>query len=277
MPGNKNEDLEYIKGYKPHNSELQHVRILLHGPVGAGKSSFINSVDSALQGRIKGRASDDGACGKSYSTKYTTYRIPKENHTSFYPFVFNDIMGIEQDDAGICVEDIKLALMGHVRDGYKFKPETPLSDEDESYNESPTLNDKVHVLVCIVPADKLSITSDEVFKKLRKVRLAACDLGIPQLAVVTKIEEACFYTEKCVGNAYRSRYLRDMVEKVYTSQGFSRNRIFLVKNYHSEVSINDDVDTLILSTLKQIITYAEDFANDMQNLHEHGKSYPIKP
>lgn len=43
--------LQEVKDYNPL-SEGQQIRILLHGPVGAGKSSFINAVNSTLRGRI---------------------------------------------------------------------------------------------------------------------------------------------------------------------------------------------------------------------------------
>lgn len=44
--------LEEVKEYKPENEEVGHLRFLLYGPVGAGKSSFINSVTSSLVGRM---------------------------------------------------------------------------------------------------------------------------------------------------------------------------------------------------------------------------------
>lgn len=53
--------------------------------------------------------------------QYKTYKISKKTE-EWYSFVFNDIMGFEQSaDSGVHIEDIKLALMGHVKDGYQVK------------------------------------------------------------------------------------------------------------------------------------------------------------
>lgn len=39
------------------------------------------------------------------------------------------------------------------------------------------------------------------------------------------------------------------------------NRIFPVKNYHSEIDLNEDADMLILSALRKIINFGDEFIN----------------
>ena len=49
------------------------------------------------------------------------YKIYKDQE-NFCSFVFNDTMGFEKlPDSGVHVEDIKLALRGHVGDGYQVQ------------------------------------------------------------------------------------------------------------------------------------------------------------
>ncbi|KAK1877819.1 Interferon-induced protein 44 [Dissostichus eleginoides] len=79
-------------------------------------------------------------------------------------------------------EDIKLAMKGHVKDGYNFNPRSSLSENNQDYNRDPSLNDRVHVLVCIVPGSIAGMQDDSV-RKSREVRLAARDMGIPEIAI----------------------------------------------------------------------------------------------
>uniref|UniRef100_A0A8C4IWX3 G domain-containing protein n=1 Tax=Dicentrarchus labrax TaxID=13489 RepID=A0A8C4IWX3_DICLA len=231
---------------------LLELRILLHGPAGSGKSSFINSVDTLV----------DAVSHDSFTTEYKTNKIQKGEPGTFYPFVFTDIMGLEKDtNKGVGVEDIKLAMKGNIKDGYKFKPASTISKDDHSYNNNPTLNDKVHVLVCVVPANTIHLLSNETVTKMRDVRLAARDMGIPQLAILTKIDEACPEVKRDLRNVYKSKSLKK--KEFSVSLGIPLNCMFPVKNYHSEITTDDNIDTLILSALRQMTDFGEDFVNNL--------------
>ncbi|XP_072218981.1 interferon-induced protein 44-like [Leuresthes tenuis] len=258
---NNREVLKTVKGYKPP-TEGQLLRILLHGAVGAGKSSLVNSVQSVMRGRIYRQALADNTSGDSFTKEYKTYRIKKDDG-SYYPFVCNDIMGLSKH-GGVLVEDIKLALKGHVKDGYKFNPVSQLSEGDRHYNESPTSNDRVHVLVCVIPADTLSLMDDKVVEKFRSIRAEASNLKIPQLAFLTKIDLA-FPEVKDVKNAYRSRNVKAKMQKFSEDVGIPMNCIFPVRNYSEETEMNDDIDSLILNAMKHILQCGHDFLDFTQN------------
>ena len=47
---------EEVENLRPPSDSVDNFRLLLVGPVGSGKSSFINTVASAFRGRITQRA-----------------------------------------------------------------------------------------------------------------------------------------------------------------------------------------------------------------------------
>ncbi|XP_029968756.1 interferon-induced protein 44-like [Salarias fasciatus] len=258
--GNRNEDFDYVKNFKSC-SEAKYLRVLLHGPPGSGKSSFLNSVDSALRGRISTRALAATKYGSSFTKEYRNYKIQTENPGTFYPLVFSDTFGIEKGSGrGVDLENIKLILKGHINEGFKLLPgSTPT---EPYYNETPTINDKVHVLVCVVDATTVDLMENESVNKIKEVREEARELGIPQIAILTKIEEACSEVEKDIRNVYKSKSLKEKMRQLSVILGIPMNCIFLVKNYSEETKTDEVTDALILDIMRKIIDYGEDFLND---------------
>ncbi|XP_074513077.1 interferon-induced protein 44-like isoform X1 [Sebastes fasciatus] len=260
--GHNKSEQQFVEDYQPHNDEVQQLRVLFYGPIGSAKSSFINSVESLLRGKITVRASEDATFGESFTTKYKTYKIHKGRPGTFYPFAFTDIMGLEVGtNRGVCVEDIKLAMEGHINDDYTFNPCSKISEDNQYYNKTPTLEDRVHVLVYVISATTTRMLSAETVKKTREVRLAARDMDIPQLAILTKVDAACPEIKTDIRNVYKSKYLKQQMDEVNAAMGFTPKCIFPVNNYYSEIYTNDDTDTLILSALRRIIADGEDFVN----------------
>ncbi|XP_044222619.1 interferon-induced protein 44-like [Thunnus albacares] len=262
--GDKERDLQYVQNYTPAKGKVKHLRVLLYGPVGSGKSSFINSVSNVLRRRMSiPAAASSTTSDRSFTTKYETHKIRRGTSNSFYPIVFNDIMGLEEGTGqGVQAEDIKLAMMGRVKEGYKFNPVSALSDSDPGYNPSPSPDDRVHVLVCILSANAAEI-KESVLQKMKGIRETARDLGIPQMMMITKIDEACVETEKNLRNVYKSKYLKKKMKDFSSAVGIPMNCILSVKNYNEEINLINDVDTLILSALRLMIDFGDDFIHKM--------------
>lgn len=64
----KQELKNVIKNYKPDIKTVHQARVLLVGPVGSGKSSFFNSINSAFRGNMTSQAIA-GTAGKSVTTQ----------------------------------------------------------------------------------------------------------------------------------------------------------------------------------------------------------------
>lgn len=215
---------------------------------------------------MSGQALANSVSGDSFTTKYKTYKIPQKSPGTFYPFVFTDIMGLEgAANRGVCVEDIKLAMKGHMNDGYVFNPQAKLNSTDPHYNSCPTVNDQTHVLVCIISASTMSLMSQDFFQKMKEVRNAARDLDIPQMAILTKIDEACSEVQSDIRNVYKSKFVKKQIDELSQSLGIPLNCIFPVKNYHCEISRDEDIEQLILMALKPMIDFGEDFANNTES------------
>ncbi|XP_016521571.1 interferon-induced protein 44-like [Poecilia formosa] len=172
-------------------------------------------------------------------------------------------MGLEDGDGrGVRTDDIKLALKGHVKDGYKFNPLSSLSGGGLGYNSSPSISDRVNVLVYIHSAAQIK---SSILQKMREIRESANELGIPQLAILTHIDAKCSVFGIFLRNFYREN-IKTKMDDFSSSLGIPVNHILLVKNYSHEIQLNPDVDILILSALRLMIDFGDDYTKNSVSL-----------
>ncbi|XP_066517768.1 interferon-induced protein 44-like [Hoplias malabaricus] len=249
--------------------ELTQLRILLHGPVGAGKSCFINSVRSIFSGEIKRNIPEQSNAKKSCTKTYKSYSITNKRSETL-PFIFNDVMGLENiEDDGIHPNDIVNALLGHIKEGYKFNPVSPLSNKDVDFIHEPTLKDKVHCLVSVVPANSISRMDNGVIDKMEVVRKRAVGLEIPHLVIMTKVDaNVCPLVNEDLSQIYRSRKIKEKMGNCSDRLGPTMKCIFPVSNYHEENETNDTKDVLILTALLAIVKSANEYVEESLTSHE---------
>ncbi|XP_048395660.2 interferon-induced protein 44-like [Stegostoma tigrinum] len=251
----KQELLKIITDYKPYVSSVRKARVLLIGPVGGGKSSFINSVNSIFRGHVTHRTLV-GSGARSTTTVYTTYSF-RGIHGTSPPLILCDTMGLAEDtEAGMHSDDIISIIKGYVYNKYKFNVDCPFKVGD---NALKTIDEKVHCVAYVIDGSKATILSNEMKRKICDIRSRINELEIPQVVLLTKVDEECPMVGKDVETVYQSDLIEKKVMEVGEQLGIAVSYILPVKNYWSELELQYATDILILSAVVQMLRFADDY------------------
>ncbi|KAL1251382.1 hypothetical protein QQF64_019178 [Cirrhinus molitorella] len=254
--------MKMIRNHTPLMTSVSRVKILMIGPVGAGKSSFFNSINSIFMGRITSKAMS-GSAGTSLTTQFRTYPVKDGREKKPLPFVLCDTMGLEeQSGAGLDIEDINSILQGHVPDRYKFNPTAPFQPDEQKASRPASLQEKIHCVVYVIDATKISLMSDKLQEKLASIRRKVNSLGIAQIILMTKVDEACPLVEKDLQSLYLSSYIKSKVQEVSSRLGVPVSCVLPVKNYSQELELELNCDVLLLTALQQMLNFADDYLDD---------------
>ncbi|KAI3367551.1 hypothetical protein L3Q82_026409, partial [Scortum barcoo] len=249
----------HILGYKPDIKTVHQARVLLVGPVGAGKSSFFNSINSAFRGNMTSQAIA-GTAGKSVTTQFRTYNIKAGKGGEAVPLILCDTMGLEEKaDAGLDIEDLVNIYKGHIKDRYQFSPSAPLAADAPGYRYQVTLNDTIHCVVYVVDTCKVSLLNQNMLDKFATIRRKTNQLGIPQMLLMTKVDEACPLVSEDIKNVYRSVYIQRKARELSESLGIPLNCVLPLKNYSEELDLDQDSDILLFTAVQQMLNYADNF------------------
>ncbi|KAF5893561.1 interferon-induced protein 44-like, partial [Clarias magur] len=226
--------LKTLKAFKICN-EVKELRYLVYGPVGAGKSSTINTIRSIFEGRQFVNCLAAPGSTLSHTLCYESFRFANEEEA--FPFAFYDIMGAEAkgvENKGVQTQDVISALKGNIKEGYMFNPTTPVSEKNKYYINNPSLSDQMHCLVFVVPGDVATVVESDFLKTLNIVRKTASRMGIPQVVFMTRVDLTCSLVKNNLHNIYKSKKIRINMQKYSHALGVPVNCIFPVLNYHDE-------------------------------------------
>ncbi|XP_003201084.1 interferon-induced protein 44-like isoform X1 [Danio rerio] len=261
----REELMGFFRSHKPLLSSVNRVRILMLGPVGAGKSSFFNSINSIFMGYVTSKAMS-GSAKSSVTTQFRMYPVKDGHERKPLPFVLCDTMGLEeQSGAGLDIKDISSILQGHIPDRYRFNPVTPFQPDEQKSSRPASLLEKIHCVVYVIDATKISLMSEKLEEKLTSVRCLINSLAIPQMVVMTKVDEACPHVQKDLQNVYASSYTKMKVQEVSSRLGVPVSCVLPVKNYSQEIELDLNCDVLLLSALHQMLRLADDYLDDVDS------------
>ncbi|KAL3047225.1 hypothetical protein OYC64_021444 [Pagothenia borchgrevinki] len=259
--------MKTVSSYRPSCHEGTQARVLLLGPVGSGKSSFISSVQSVFNGRVTNRAMV-GTSSTSFTKKLQSFNIHGQKGEDPTGLVLCDIVGLGGGEmTGLTLHDVLSVIKGHAPEGQKFSPDQPVGSETVGYVKKPGLKDKIHCVAFVVDASKILTYPKGLGTTFRLLRKHISDLDIHQVALLTQIDQICPETAKDVTQVYKSGIIQEMMNKAGDLLGMSTSYVVPVKNYSSELDLNVNNDVLLLRAVDHILQYADLYFQDNAPQH----------
>ncbi|KAB5517140.1 hypothetical protein PHYPO_G00185980 [Pangasianodon hypophthalmus] len=241
---------------------LPRVKALLLGPVGSGKSSFISSIRSTMYNRIVHLPSI-GTAVEGFTQKMTTYDIRVNQRGPQSVLSFCDVMAIGDDDStGLSFSDALAVIKGHVPEGYKFQRGVTVSDTVSGYIANPTLNEQIHCVLFVLDASKVTSYPSGLESTLKKLHSTISDMRIPQLILLTHVDQVCLAVQKDLKDVYSSRAVQDKMQKAGELVGLPLSYVLPVKNYVSRLTVDCSTDILLLSVVMSILQAVDDTFED---------------
>ncbi|XP_045159993.2 interferon-induced protein 44-like [Mercenaria mercenaria] len=248
-----------IATFKPNaDPEVTATRILMIGPVGAGKSSFYNTIDTVFRGRITQLACS-GSAEKSLTTNYTTYTL-NDHHGTPLHFRLCGTRGMEEQ-ADLNDTECNYLLSGNVPNHYKFDPNYQISSRTRGFIHRPTANDRVHCVVFVLDATTMDVLSTDLLENMKVFQRLAKAKEIPQTIVLAKVDRLCKDVKKDISFVHTSQIVEQHVDKASNLLGLPRANVFPLKNYENEVQLDDNISILALLSLRQMLYFSEDYTS----------------
>ncbi|XP_052247799.1 interferon-induced protein 44-like [Dreissena polymorpha] len=235
---------------------LSDVRILMLGPVGTGKSSFYNTINSVFKGRI----SQSAPCGvaiNGITIAYTPYEVNVSSGESL-KFRLCDTRGLEVTQS-LDIFECNYLLDGNIPDYFQFNPVAPIIPDNPLFVHQPKCTEKIHCVLFVIDAATIGDIPQKMVDKMQNFQKLINLKGIPKAVLLAKVDLACQDVASNINNVFTSKKIEAAVDKASNVLGLPRNRILPVKNYENEMELDDNISILALLSLRQLLFYAEDY------------------
>ncbi|XP_060603210.1 interferon-induced protein 44-like [Ruditapes philippinarum] len=243
-----------IKGINiTEDSKLKRFKALTIGLYGHGKSSLINTFASVCEDE-KTTVCNAASRETNVTTKYRNYMLSG----LLEQLVLGDISGLPvTKKIDPFVEDIKRILQGHVKHGYTFNPEISISSEDESYESSPNLWDKIHCALIVIDSTVAYELPATFVCGVKTIMETIDSKNIPVMAVLTKTDKLSEHVKHDVDTIFRCRKILQAVEATSKQLQIPVTKIYPVVNFEEMDHFTWKESIPILIVLKSLLLMAK--------------------
>ncbi|XP_022310669.2 interferon-induced protein 44-like isoform X1 [Crassostrea virginica] len=221
------------------DEQVQSVNITMFGGVGVGKSSFLNTVVTALinnpQRIYRDYKTAPSTTGISKTKAFQLDKL-KVGDTRVVPIRFYDCPGINEDEYNTMNLDVLEAVIkGHVKEDSTFNPEEIRKKRGQSYREHPTFKDVMHCIVFVIPATtNLYDRDDEALNKIRNLQQRINGpRDVKQVAIVTNIDRIGVPNVD-MESVFKYPNVKEFCEDVSKVLEIEIQSVYPIANYHEE-------------------------------------------
>ncbi|XP_038818182.1 interferon-induced protein 44-like isoform X1 [Salvelinus namaycush] len=195
--------------------------------------------------------------------KLKCYDIRSERGGKPTALTLCDVLALgDGETTGLTLPDALAVINGHAPEGYKFQSEAPIDAKCAGYRPEPSMNDKIHCAVFVLDACQVLTYSEGQQTTMRRFHSELSDLDIPQVVLLTHVDQVCHAVQEDVKFVYTGRILQEKMQKAAEVVGLSVSHVFPVKNYSSELSVSCNTDILLLNAVHHILQAVDDTFED---------------
>ncbi|XP_052788194.1 interferon-induced protein 44-like [Mya arenaria] len=167
---------------------------------------------------------------------------------------------------GIDLIQCNYLLDGNLPEFFQFSADIT-SSVDPSFVKKPTLADKIHCVAFVLDGATLDELPQRLIDKMKDFRNLCTQKHIPQAILLTKVDLIDDIVVKSINSVLESIAVGEKVLEAAELLGIPENNIHPIKNYTTEVDLDEGINILALQALQQMLNYAVDF---MENIQQRG-------
>jgi len=244
------------------------ISILLLGAHNAGKSSFINTIQSTFFGTFSNKAvvqSDQKEVITQVFSQFKIRTARKQKDGVNLKIKLFDTMGFMETD-GLQKQDAIKMLEGNVPKGFQTSTQHPIEESNAKLHKNG--ENTPHIVAIVVDAVDVKTlkTTKPVITTYLKDLIKKANLKRQGVVVLlTHIDKVCEHVAGDVANTFKSTDIKETIKGCSQELGVLQNCIFPIKNYESETSTQDAIDVLALNALYEMMLKGDEIIEDAKD------------
>ncbi|XP_078310080.1 interferon-induced protein 44-like [Crassostrea virginica] len=245
--------------------EISKVNIMMIGNMSSGKSSFTNTLRTALKKDCRHIDTTAVVYGQHHeSVTSQLHKVNLYNGPDGKILQVFDCRGFPRQcgQQSAFVKDLEKAVMGYIKDNYQFMEKTEIDANSPYFRENPTISDRMHCVLFVIKAtDFLQETAN--YEVMNALRTFLEKHRIPLRIVLTAVDRLNLCkSHPQLKYIYWSKVVKEKVETAGYTFCLRNAYILPIANYVNETEPTITTDVLALEALDNILQQAVFFIKD---------------